>query len=425
MSAPSGSQGVLAALQVSPDAATLQVGASTQLSASLRDSSGGVLTDHLVAWTTESISVADVNASGLVTAKAPGTSRIIASSSGKSDTALITVTADPPAPVAAITISPSPASVDSGKAVQLTATLRDASGGVLSGRSVSWTSIDASIATVSTSGLVSGHVPGVAHIIAASEGQADTTAVTVLPVASRGAEIDTIFYDGFESGNLSLWQDGVDPTHQVVRNGTIAEGGTHYLEMTLPAGETDAWLTRFFMPGYDSVYVRMYVRYPSSWSGGSKMFALRGSPTDNQWGGFGNAGKCPSGTDFFSSNLTTESDLDPGPVHFYAYYFGMPSSGGVCWGSNGDANTSYTHASSGLTHDVWHKVEYWVKLNAPASQDAVQRFWIDGVLWGEWSGISFRTTSNLKLNALQLQLQNAGHSVYYDDVLVATAKPTP
>lgn len=416
----------VASVTLAPDPTSIDSGATVQLAATLRDGNGTVLSGRAIAWSSLSATIATVNSSGLVTAKKPGAAGIVASSEGKADTAHVTVVAVAPPPVASVTLAPDPTTIDSGTTAQLTATLRDANANVLSGRAIAWSSLDAAIASVNGSGLVAGLRSGSARIVATSEGKVDTAHVTVRSVVSSGARVDTIFYEGFESGNLSLWQDGVDATHQAVRtNSTMpAAGGTHYLEMMLPASETDAWLTHFFMPGYDSVYVRMYVRFPSTWSGGTKLFALRGSPTNNQWGGFGNAGRCPNGTDFFSSSLTVGSQTNPGLAHFYLYYLGMPSSGGSCWGDDGSAS-NYYHESSGFSRGVWQKLEYWVKLNSPSAQDAVQRFWIDGVLWGEWGGISFRTTTNLKLNSLQLQLQNPGQSVYYDEILVTTAKPTP
>lgn len=321
-----------------------------------------------------------------------------------------------------VSVAPDDRQIAVGESIQLSATVN---GNGPHEVMVEWSSSDAGIASVTPTGVVAGVAPGTARIrVRVTPGGAmDSADVEVVPEPPGTARIDTIFYDGFESGTLSSWQDGVQPSHQAIRtSSSFARVGTRYLELMLPEGETDAWLTRFFMPGYDSVYVRMYVRFPPTWTGGTKVFALHGSPIDDLWGGFGNAGHCPDGTDFFSSDFTTERQYDPGPVHFYTYYVGMPSTGG-CWGSIGTGQATYTHENSGLTRDVWHKVEYWIRLNAPGGHDGVQRFWIDDALWGEWGGISYRTTVDLMLNSLQLQLQNPGHSVYYDDILITTAKP--
>src|SRR5205085_6463075 len=91
-----------------------------------------------------------------------------------------------PAPVATVTLAPASATVNEGQTLQLTATLKDASGNTLTGRSITWSSSNSSAATVSASGLVRGVVAGSATITATSEGQSGTSAITVvhLPVAS-------------------------------------------------------------------------------------------------------------------------------------------------------------------------------------------------------------------------------------------------
>src|SRR4029077_7741633 len=73
-----------------------------------------------------------------------------------------------------------------GQTVQLSATPKDASGGALSGRTVTWATSNAAVASVSGSGLVTGVAAGTATITATSEGQTGTATVTVtnVPVAS-------------------------------------------------------------------------------------------------------------------------------------------------------------------------------------------------------------------------------------------------
>src|SRR5213078_3223229 len=70
--------------------------------------------------------------------------------------------------------------------VQLSATLKDANGNALSGRTVTWSSNNTSVVTVTSSGLVSGVTPGSATITATSEGKSGTASITVtnVPVAS-------------------------------------------------------------------------------------------------------------------------------------------------------------------------------------------------------------------------------------------------
>src|SRR5439155_997047 len=90
----------------------------------------------------------------------------------------------PPAPVASVTVTPASASVPTGLTFQLTATLKDANGNTLTGRTVTWASSNTAVATVSGSGLVSGATVGPATITATSEAQSGTAAITVTPPVS-------------------------------------------------------------------------------------------------------------------------------------------------------------------------------------------------------------------------------------------------
>jgi polysaccharide lyase-like protein len=249
---------------------------------------------------------------------------------------------------------------------------------------------------------------------------------------------NTIFSEDFESGTLSAWQDGVDPARQrVVTDPGAAQSGSRYLSVTYPAGLDGGWLTRFFMPGYDSMYVSYYVRLAANWEGGTKLVALYGSRIDNQWSGFGKAGVCPNGTDFFAAMVITENSGSPGPVRFYTYYPGMAREPGgtACFGRFGDGTGSergVVAADYGapvtLTHEAWHHVEFWVSLNTPGRADGRQVFWIDGEQRGSWSGLSFRTSAVLRLNAVQLSFNSGATGVAHTqeldvDNLVVRAGP--
>lgn len=247
--------------------------------------------------------------------------------------------------------------------------------------------------------------------------------------ASSG--VDTIFADDFESGTLAAWQDGVDPArHQVVTDSSEAQSGRRFLRVTYVAGGDGGWLTHFLAPGYDSLYVSYSVRFPESWRGGTKLVALYGSRTDDPWSGFGKAGLCPTGSDFFVAMLIAESGGDPGPTRFYSYFPAMAREpdGVTCWGRYGDGAEHYAEPLT-LSRGAWHHVEFWVKLNEPGHETATESFWLDGVLRGRWPGLSFRSSTTLRLNAVQLTF-NRGISggpvtqtLDVDHLLVATGKP--
>ena len=87
------------------------------------------------------------------------------------------------AAVASVTVAPPTASVIAGQTVALTATTSDATGTVLTGRVITWTSANATVATVSPTGVVTGVAAGgPVAITATSEGKNGTAAITVTPV---------------------------------------------------------------------------------------------------------------------------------------------------------------------------------------------------------------------------------------------------
>jgi uncharacterized protein YjdB len=172
----------VATVTVSPAAATITAGYTQQLSATLFDANGNVLTGRVVTWASDNSAVATVSNAGLVTAVAPGTAHISATSEGKSGSSTITVN---PAPVASVSVSPTAATVGVGATQQITATLRDALGNILTGRVITWTTDASGVATVDGNGLVTAGAAGTANITATSEGKSATAAITVtIPVAS-------------------------------------------------------------------------------------------------------------------------------------------------------------------------------------------------------------------------------------------------
>jgi trimeric autotransporter adhesin len=78
-------------VRVTPNAATLPVGSQTQLVVTLLDPAGRPLTGRAIDFTSSSLNVASVSASGLVTAVGEGTATITITSEGVSTTTRITV----------------------------------------------------------------------------------------------------------------------------------------------------------------------------------------------------------------------------------------------------------------------------------------------------------------------------------------------
>src|SRR5206468_2639225 len=166
----------VASVGVTPGSATMQAGQTVQLAATPKDVNGNPLSGRVVTWASSTSAVATVDASGLVTSVAAGSTTITATSEGQSGTALISVTA---APVASVAVTPAAVGLQPGGTVQLTATPKDANGNPLTGRGVVWTSSTGAVATVGSSGLVTAVATGAATITATSEGQSGSSSITV------------------------------------------------------------------------------------------------------------------------------------------------------------------------------------------------------------------------------------------------------
>ena len=161
--------------------ATLKVGETVTLTATVKPDDA---TDKTVTWTTSDASVATVN-NGVVTAKKVGSATITAKVGDVSATCIISVTAtgnhegmgeeDWIIPVIRITLNKTSISLKAGETITLTATVKpdDATD-----KTVTWTSSDASVATVEN-GVVTAKKVGTATITAKAGDKSATCAVTV------------------------------------------------------------------------------------------------------------------------------------------------------------------------------------------------------------------------------------------------------
>jgi subtilisin family serine protease len=177
--------GPLASITVTPNPATLAVGATQQFTATGKDASGNVV-PITPAWSVVA-GGGSINGTGLFTAATVAgtyTNTVTATSGGVTGTATVTVTAGA---LASIVVTPNPATVVSGAPQQFTATGKDAFGNVVS-ITPSW-SVVAGGGTIDGSGLfTAGTVAGTyTNTVTASSGGVTGTAtvtVTAGPLAS-------------------------------------------------------------------------------------------------------------------------------------------------------------------------------------------------------------------------------------------------
>jgi len=186
--------GSLATVTIEPASATVTVGDSgVYLQAVFRDSAGHSLGGG-ASWFSSDTTVVFVYPCGSCSGdqalgRAPGMATVFATSQGKTGQATITV--GPSAPVATVTVVPGSASLTGGDNATFTAQLRDAAGNILSNRSVSWSSTDASIVEITSvngpSATILARAAGLASLRATSEGKTGEASISVAapaPVAT-------------------------------------------------------------------------------------------------------------------------------------------------------------------------------------------------------------------------------------------------
>jgi parallel beta-helix repeat protein len=200
---------VVDSVRVLPSSSIVRIGRTTQLTAHALDAHGQKLARALT-WQSSDPAIATVSSTGVVRALAPGSATIYASSdivsadvatndslfamqyAGKSGRikrgkTKVTVTQSP---VSSVTMSTASASTGIGGTVQLSATLLDADGKVVTGSTIDWKSTNEAVATVSASGLVTGVAFGSTNIVASVGGVQSSAVVDVVPVEPLALALD-------------------------------------------------------------------------------------------------------------------------------------------------------------------------------------------------------------------------------------------
>ncbi|HEY5415016.1 MAG TPA: Ig-like domain-containing protein [Gemmatimonadaceae bacterium] len=169
---------------VSPS--VVYVGANASLTATAVDANGAVLPNVPVAWSSSNPGVATIDANGVLTAVAVGSTQVTATAGTSRATATVRVINR----VATIVMSPDPASVVAARSLQLVAVPKAADGsdaGDLADRKISWSVANAtpSRASVSGTGLVTGLYPGNADVTVSIDGVTKTLRVVVTAASLR------------------------------------------------------------------------------------------------------------------------------------------------------------------------------------------------------------------------------------------------
>jgi uncharacterized protein YjdB len=166
-------------VEITPSSPLVSVGGTVQLQATAYDSDGSTIVGRTINWGTSNSTIATVSATGVVTGVAAGTTSISATIGGKTSQASVSVRTI--GAVTRIEITPRRAYLLPGETRRLSATAYDANGFVVTGRTVLWTTADATIATASPAGDVRAVGVGTTTATAVVDGRTASTDVLVIP----------------------------------------------------------------------------------------------------------------------------------------------------------------------------------------------------------------------------------------------------
>ncbi len=169
---------------VTPTTGALRaIGRTVQFQAAGKDAGNQPVANAQFTWASSNPAVATVSPTGMVTAVGAGTANITATANGKSATAAVTVTQT----TATVTVTPATANITTGATTQLSAAAADSNSRPIAGKTFTWASSSPTIATVSTTGLVTGLAAGAARITATADGQSGAAVVSVASAAAPPA----------------------------------------------------------------------------------------------------------------------------------------------------------------------------------------------------------------------------------------------
>jgi alpha-tubulin suppressor-like RCC1 family protein len=194
-------------LQIEPANPTVIFGDTLQLSAKATFSNGSFAdVTKITTWTSQYTIIAPVDAYGVVTGNANGTTKITGTHRGKTASTNVTVanTAPPPKTLTRVIVSPTAITLNVGETKQLTATAEYSDGSTQDiTNSAVWTIADQSIASVSSNGQLTARSAGSTTVTASFNGQSATMAATI-NMPAKLVLIEVAYSN--DGVNFSSWQ---------------------------------------------------------------------------------------------------------------------------------------------------------------------------------------------------------------------------
>ena len=363
----------VASVSVSPSSVSLVIGATVQLSAVTRDANNNVLTGRVIGWNSANSAIAGISTSGLVTAVAAGSVSITVSSEGQTASAAITVSAPAPVPVATVSVSPSSSSLVVGATGQLSATTRDPNGNVLTGRVVAWSSGNAGIASVNSSGLVTAVSAGTTQVTATSEGQSGTSSLTVTvpppppPPGSSNEPAGMTLLTERPFNSLTEDAGWITQGLSIAQDASAPKSPTSVIRATYPAGFVGGsapGVAEFSHAGHRVIYISYWAKLSSNFWGHL-------TSVNKQLYEWGNG----IGLFYFEASGVGSDPLVPRVV-----LQGTPADAVL------DPNLVPTAT---IPRGVWYQVEIVLNGNSSGAADGTVDWWLNGVHVGSYSGRQF------------------------------------
>jgi len=262
------------------------------------------------------------------------------------------------------------------------------------------------------------------------EPESTTTGIAMLYPGDEGIERDprVLFVEDFETGT---------PEQIGARWGQISRKENADLTGDIHADSPGNKSIRFkdnaylytHTKGVDTFYARFYVKFHEKTGYNHHFVHIVADRTPTPWPK-GGAGETPPGDAKFSTGIEPTGRWGkfppPGVWNFYTYWHEMKTK----WGS------VYNGEQDPIVPGRWYCVEAMLKANStPEKADGEQAFWVDGKLFGRFTGFRWRTTDKLKINSFWLLYYNtdqpARHNkdprpetrvmeVWFDDIVIAT-----
>lgn len=262
--------------------------------------------------------------------------------------------------------------------------------------------------------------------------------------ANISSDPNVLFADGFDSYSspsdltASGRYDNYYQSSNIAFDTSTVFSGTKALRLRMPATSSEVAnaIVKNISPTRDSLFMRVYARYQSNYSGlNAAHNGLRIT------GNYNGPGQRPDGTDFFLVNIENshwfDGEPEPGYTHAYVYHPEQDDVYGEHWYSDGTVTNGQQSFGSYFvsrpkiapTRGAWICYEVLVKMNTPGTRDGRVAVWQNGTLIADWVNLRFRDVDTVKID--QIQLENGGQGStqqddkWYDNLVIATSYVGP